>query len=66
MGEEMTTKQKRRKLHAAINSLEPETVASIVRKVFPRTLDARVDQLAKAVIANAHRHVSPRLPRKTR
>jgi hypothetical protein len=61
-----TNPKNRRKLHAAINSLEPETVASIVRKVFPRTLDTRVDELAKAVIANAHRQVSPRLPRKTR
>ena len=60
----MTTKKKRRKLHVAINSLEPDTVASIVRKVFPRTQNTRVDQIARAVIANAHRQVSPRPTRK--
>jgi hypothetical protein len=59
MGEEVK-KAERRKLHQAINDLGHEQVAGIVRQSFPRAKDARLDQLAKAVIANAHRQVSPR------
>jgi len=56
----MTTKAGRRKLHSAINDLSPETVAGIVRQSFPRVKSARVDELARQVISNAHRQVSPR------
>jgi len=63
---EVTTKAGRRKLHIAINDLSPETLAGIVRRSFPRVKGAKVDELAKRVVANAHRQVSPRLlPRRT-
>jgi hypothetical protein len=57
-------KSQRRKLHAAINDVTSSQVATIVRQQFPRAHGSRIDQLAKAAIANAHRQVSPRLPRK--
>jgi hypothetical protein len=60
----MTTKSGRRKLHSAINDLSPETVAGIVRQSFPRVKGSKIDQLAKAVISNAHRQVSPRKPQR--
>jgi hypothetical protein len=50
----------RRKLHAAINNLEPETVAAIVRKTYPLVQTGQVDTIAKRVIAAAHWQVSPR------
>jgi hypothetical protein len=52
-------KAERRRLHAAINSLGPDAVASI-KQGFPRATGGKVDQLAKAVIGRAHRQVSPR------
>jgi hypothetical protein len=58
-------KFQRRKLHGAINELTGNQVAAIIRKEFPRAKGGKIDQLAKAVIAKAHRQVSPRLPRKT-
>jgi hypothetical protein len=58
-------KAERRKTHQAINSLTSDQVAAIVKQTFPRVKRARIDELAKAVLANAHRQVSPRLPRKT-
>ena len=58
-------KAQRARLHRSINGLSPQDVAGIVKKTFPRSKGAKLDQLAKAVIANAHRQVSPRLPRKT-
>jgi ribosomal protein L11 len=58
-------KTERRKTHQAINSLTSEQVAAIVKQNFPRVKRSRIDELAKAVIANAHRQVSPRLPRWT-
>jgi hypothetical protein len=54
------TKAQRRKLHAAINSLGHQQVANIVRKEFPKAKGLRIDSMAKAVVANAHRQVSPR------
>ena len=61
------TKAERRQLHDALNDLSHNEVAAIVRRSFP---DARgagmVNALAKSVIANAHRQVSPRLPRMQR
>jgi hypothetical protein len=53
-------KEERRDLHAAINELTREVVAKIVRKNYPRTNEARVDALAKRIVAAAHRKVSPR------
>jgi hypothetical protein len=47
-------------MHAAINELTGNQVAAIVRQEFPRAKGGKIDQLAKAVIANAHRIVSPR------
>ena len=53
-------KTERRKVHEAINDLSNEEVAAIVRQTFPRVKNAQVDELARAVISNAHRQVSPR------
>jgi hypothetical protein len=59
------TKAQRRTLHGAINNISAQDVAAIVKQSFPRAKGGKIDQLAKAVIAKAHRQVSPRLPRKT-
>jgi hypothetical protein len=59
----MTTKAQRRKLHASINTLSGDQVAAIVRQNFPRLKAARADEMANAVIARAHRQVSPRQTR---
>lgn len=53
----------RRKLHAGINKLTADEVAAIVRQQFPGVRGARIDQLTKMVLADAHRKVSPRVPR---
>lgn len=58
-------KTQRAKLHRSINGLSPQDLAGIVKQSFPKAKGGRIDQLAKAVIAKAHRQVSPRLPRKT-
>jgi hypothetical protein len=58
------TKTERAKLHASINALTHDEVTAIVRQTFPRAKGAKIDALAKAAISNAHRHVSPRPPRK--
>ena len=54
------TKAQRKALHVAINDLSHQDLATIVQKYFPRAKGPKVDQLAKAVIATAHRKVSPR------
>jgi hypothetical protein len=54
------TKAQRAKLHRSINGISPQDVAGIVKQSFPRSKGAKLDQLAKALIANAHRIVSPR------
>jgi ribosomal protein L11 len=54
------SKAERRKTHQAINSLTSDQVAAIVKQNFPRVKRARVNELAKRVVANAHRIVSPR------
>jgi hypothetical protein len=54
----------REKLHRAINGLSGNQIAAIVQKEFPRAKTGKIDALARAVIAKAHRQVSPRLPRK--
>ena len=59
------TKAQRRKVHRAINELTGDEVAAIVQQEFPRAKIGKIDALARAVIAKAHRQVSPRLPRKT-
>jgi hypothetical protein len=56
-------KAQRRKTHAAINGLNHQDVAAIVRDQFPGARGERLNSLAKVVIAKAHRIVSPRLPR---
>lgn len=61
----MTTKAGRRRLHQGLNDLTKGEVAAIVLQTFPRAKGTRVDELAKQVIAGAHRQVSPRLPRKS-
>lgn len=58
-------KAQRGRLHLAINGLTGTQVAAIVQKEFPRAKGGKIDALARAVIAKAHRQVSPRLPRKT-
>jgi hypothetical protein len=58
-------KAQRGKLHRAINGISPQDVAGIVKQSFPRAKAGKIDQLARDVIAKAHRQVSPRLPRKT-
>ena len=50
----------RKRLHAAINSLTPDEVASIVRQTNPRAKGPKIDVLAKQIVAGAHRQVSPR------
>jgi hypothetical protein len=60
------TKAARKKLHAAINGLTADQVARIVQKFFPQVRGRKIDVLAKAVIADAHRKVSPRVPRMKR
>jgi len=59
------SKAERRETNQAINRLTSDQVAAIVKQRFPRVKRAGIDDLAKAIIANAHRQVSPRLPRKT-
>lgn len=55
-----TTKKTRRKLHASINELSRDEVAEIIRQAHPGvTSSAKIDELAKAAIAEAHRLVSP-------
>jgi len=56
----MNQAAQRLKLHAAINDLSPETVAAIIKQFFPRAKGTKIDQLANAAIASAHRQVSPR------
>jgi hypothetical protein len=58
-------KSQRGRLHEAINDLSAQDVAGIVKQSFPRAKAGKIDQLARDVIAKAHRQVSPRLPRKT-
>jgi hypothetical protein len=53
-------KAQRGKLHRAINGISPQDVAGIVKQSFPRAKGGKIDQLAKAVVANAHRIASPR------
>jgi hypothetical protein len=53
-------KKERRALHAAINALSHDEVAEIVKKAHPRAKRSRIDELAKAAIAAAHRIVTPR------
>ena len=53
-------KTERRKIHRAINHLTHDEIAEIVKKAHPRARGARLDELAKAAIAEAHRLVSPR------
>jgi ribosomal protein L11 len=61
------TKKQRAKLHAAINSLSTDEVASIVRQQFPKAKGPKIDELAKQIVSGAHRRVSPRtLPRMQR
>jgi hypothetical protein len=60
-------KKQRATLHVQINGLSPEEVAAIVKQQHPRAKGARADQLAKQLIAGAHRQVSPRtLPKMQR
>ncbi len=54
------TKAERRRLHEGINALTHKEVAEIIRRSFPRARGARIDAMAKSVISNAHRQVSPR------
>jgi hypothetical protein len=56
-------KAQRGKLHRAINGISPQDVAGIVKQSFPRAKGGKIDQLAKAVVANAHRIASPRKTR---
>ena len=59
-------KRTRRALHAAINDLSHAEVEAIVRKEHPRAKGEKIDELAKQAIGQAHRLVSPRLPRMQR
>ena len=55
-----TNKQTRRELHSAINALTRDELAAIVHEQHPRGKGKRIDELAKDLIAKAHRVVSPR------
>jgi hypothetical protein len=54
------TKAERAKLHSSINALTREEVADILKREHPRATGKRLNELAKAAIAEAHRIVSPR------
>ncbi len=54
------TKAERRQLHDALNDLSRKEVAAIVRQSFPQARGARIDALARRVIAGAHAEVSPK------
>lgn len=54
------SKQSRRDLHVAINALTRDEVAAIVREQYPRATGKRVDELAREMIGEAHRLVSPK------
>jgi hypothetical protein len=56
----MTTKTQRKDAHDIINMLSHAEVAAIVRQHFPQARPKRVDRLAKLMIAEAHREISPR------
>lgn len=56
----MQSKQRRAELHASINALTRQEVAQIIRRVHPRAKATRIDELARAAVAQAHRLVSPR------
>jgi hypothetical protein len=53
-------KKTRRDLHAAINALTHEQVAQIIKRQYPRAKGERIDELAKKMIGEAHRIISPR------
>ena len=50
----------RRQLHASINALTHDEIAEIIRRVHPRAKATRIDELARAAVAQAHRLVSPK------
>jgi hypothetical protein len=54
------TKSERRKLHLCINTLTRQEVAEIIKEKRPRATGKKLDELAKAALAEAHRIVSPR------
>lgn len=54
------TKTERRKLHAAINELTHAEVAAIVKREWPELRGKKLDAIARLMIAQAHRQVSPR------
>ena len=53
-------KARRGKLHRAINDLAHEDLAAIVKQEFPRAKGPKINILAKQIVANAHRQISPR------
>lgn len=53
-------KRQRREQHEAINSLTREEVAAFIRKSLPGARRQTVDILAKLMISDAHRRISPR------
>jgi len=55
-----TNKKRRRDLHAAINDLTHAEVTAIIKRLYPHAKGARIDELARRTIAEAHRIVSPR------
>jgi hypothetical protein len=52
-------KTQRAKLHRSINGLSPQDLAGIVEQSFLRAKGGKIDQLARVVIARAHRQVWP-------
>jgi 16S rRNA C1402 N4-methylase RsmH len=56
-------KEARKTAHDIINQISHAEVAAIVRQYFPRTRGKRLDALAKQIIADTHRLISPRKQR---
>jgi hypothetical protein len=53
-------KSERRRLHAAINRLSRAETAAIVKKQWPELRGAKLDAVARWLIAEAHAQVSPK------
>lgn len=53
-------KKERREWHEMINGLSHAEVEAIVKKSYPQMRPRHVDRIAKLLIEDAHRSISPR------
>lgn len=58
-------KRERRQWHGLINKLSHPEVAALVHQLYPDARGRRVDRIAKLLIEDAHRSISPRKEKKT-